>query len=287
MFEQPYYYTEISRLAEAYRSGNEKAFFASYPFDIKPQNDARPFPSSFLKWSRLRESHKSTGSRLDSFFISGEIVAAVVLFESIIVALLLLFTPRFFATKQGDQPPAKEMVYFLLTGAGFMLVEIYFIKKFIFLFGSPMISLTVVLAGMLVSSGIGGLMSRNLKGDGLHWGLLGLVLTLIALYSGLDSLIERMLSWKNYGQYLAAVLILLPPGILMGLPFPVGMRLLPESPYSRANAWALNGCASVTAAIAAVHIAMGMGIDAVLVCALPAYAGAWTMIMLYPPAKRL
>lgn len=287
VFEQPYYYTEISRLTEAYRSGNEKTFFASYPLDIKPQSDARPFPSSFLKWSRLREFHKSTGSRLDSFFISGEMVAAAVLIESIAVALLLLFTPRFFATKRGTRPPAKEMVYFLLIGAGFMLVEIYFIKKFVFLFGSPMISLTVVLAGMLVSSGIGGLMSRNLKGNGLYWGLIGLVLTLITLYSGLDSLIERMLSWKNYEQYLAAVLILLPPGILMGLPFPVGMRLLPESPYSRANAWALNGCASVTAAIAAVHIAMGIGIDAILVCALSAYAGAWAMIMLYPSAKRL
>jgi len=280
IFEHPYHYTEIKNLAEAYRSGMEKAFFASYPLDITPQTDQRPFQSSFLKWTRLNEFYKSTGSRFDALFISGEIVAAAVFLEAIAVTLILLLIPRMLSLKNNHSPSFMETLYFLSIGAGFMLVEIYFIKKFVFLFGNPVISLTVVLSGMLVFSGIGGYFSRNMDHKGLKFGMAALLLTLVGLFLSLDRLTQWGLNLPNYGRYLLAFLLLLPPGILMGLPFPIGMRLLLKSPYGRANAWAVNGCASVLATIVAVQIALGMGLPVILACAVLAYLGAYTITLL-------
>ena len=280
IFEHPYLYTEIKRLAEAYQSGMEKAFFASYPLDIAPQNDQRPFQSSFLKWTRLNEFYKSTGSRFDALFISGELVAAVVFLEAIAVALVLLLMPRMLASRNSHAPLWMETLYFLSVGAGFMLVEIYFIKQFVLLFGNPVISLTVVLSGMLVFSGFGGYFSRNMDRHKLKFGLAALLLTLIVLFLSLNSLTQWSLYLPDYIRYLFAFLLLLPPGILMGLPFPNGMRLLLNSPYGRANAWAVNGCASVLSTIIAVQIALGMGLPAILACAVLAYLGAYILTVI-------
>jgi hypothetical protein len=280
IFEHPYHYIEIKHLADAYQAGAEKIFFASYPLDITPQTDQRPFQSSFLKWTRFNEFFKSTGSRFDALFISGEMVAAAVLLEAIAVTLLLLLMPRMLAAKHNRAPAFMETLYFLSIGTGFMLVEIYLIKKFIFLFGNPVISLTVVLSGMLVFSGFGGYFSRNMDHQRLKFGMTALLLTLVGLFLGLDRLAQWGLTLPDCGRYLLAFLLLLPPGILMGLPFPVGMRLLLKSPYGRANAWAVNGCASVLSTIVAVQIALGMGLPAILACAVLAYSGAYIITLL-------
>ena len=280
IFEKPYYYNEIKRLADAYQSGKEKAYFDSYPLDITPQTDQRPFQSSFLKWTRLTEFYKSTGSRFDALFISGEMLAAAVLLEAIAVSLVLLLIPRMIALKKNHAPSFMETLYFLSIGAGFMLVEIYFIKEFIFLFGNPVISLTVVLSGMLVFSGIGGYFSQSLDHKRLKFGMALLLLMLVGLFLSLNRLTQWGLNLPDYGRYLLAFLLLLPPGFLMGLPFPNGMRLLLKNPYGRANAWAVNGCASVLATILAVQIALGMGLPAILVCAVLAYLAAYIILVL-------
>jgi len=278
IFEQPYHYLEIKRLANAYQSAKEKAFFASYPLDIRPQTDQRPFQSSFLKWTRLNQFYKSTGSRFDALFISGEMVAAAVLIEAIAITLVLLLLPRALVSTGGKKASFMETLYFLSIGAGFMLVEIYFIKKFVLLFGNPVISLTVVLSGMLVFSAVGGYCSQYLDHKKLKSGLLFLLMTLVGLLLGLDHLSRWILCLPDYGRYLLALLLMLPPGFLLGLPFPVGMRRLPESPYGRANAWAVNGCASVLATIVAVQIALGMGLPAILAFAVPAYLAAYLIM---------
>ena len=58
IFKQPFHFLEINRLAEAYRSGTEKAYFETYPLDVVPQTDSRPFPSRFLKWPQLKTLYK-------------------------------------------------------------------------------------------------------------------------------------------------------------------------------------------------------------------------------------
>jgi hypothetical protein len=57
----------------------------------------------------------------------------------------------------------------------------------------------------------------------------------------------------------------------MGLPFPLGMRDMLNSPTQRAYAWSVNGCASVLTSIVSAQLALVCGISFILGCAIAAY----------------
>ena len=59
--------------------------------------------------------------------------------------------------------------------------------------------------------------------------------------------------------------------LLMGIPFPVGLRLLVCSPRYRAYGWAANGVASVVSSILAIPLAMIWGIRCLLLLAASCY----------------
>jgi hypothetical protein len=57
----------------------------------------------------------------------------------------------------------------------------------------------------------------------------------------------------------------------MGLPFPLGMRDMLNSPTQHAYAWSVNGCASVLTSIVSAQLALVFGISSILGCAIAAY----------------
>jgi hypothetical protein len=275
IFDAPYYFFEINRLAEAYRSGTEESYFETYPLDVAPQSDSRPFPGRFLKWSKLKALYKMTGSRFYSLFMSGELVVYVVFLQALVIAVFLLMLPVFTIKKQDKKSNISHILYFLAVGAGFMFVELFFIKKYIFIFGDPVISFTMVLTGVLVFSGLGGYCSQRIGPGGLRYVLIALIAVLIFIFLGLDPMIHRILGLSKILQYTLATLILILPGFLVGLPFPLGMRFLLNRPAQRAYAWTANGCASVLTSIISAQIALSLGIPIIILCAAAAYLVAF------------
>ena len=57
------------------------------------------------------------------------------------------------------------LLYFLFIGAGYILIEVGLIQKFVLFLGHPTYALTVVIFSMLVSSGLGSFFSRRLLGN--------------------------------------------------------------------------------------------------------------------------
>jgi len=271
IFKPPHHYLAITQLIRHYREKKEKTFFKNYLLDVAPQDDQRPFPGRFLKWERLGELYQSMGSRPYSLLLSGEIVVAVVFFEALAVAVLLLILPSFLGKGKKRRIPLPQKLYFFAIGAGFMFVEIYFIKAYILLFANPVISFTLVLAGILIFSGIGGWASQKMGKNAVIYSLMALCLTLLGIFLFIDPLLGYLLGLSAGLRYLFAILILLPPGILMGLPFALGMRSLLSSPLQRAYAWAMNGCASVLTAIVAARLALYPGIQSIILCAVAFY----------------
>ena len=74
------------------------------------------------------------------------------------------------------------------------------------------------------------------------------------------------------------LLTIAPLAFAMGMPFPLGLaRLAREAPAFVPWAWGLNGCASVIAAIAALLLAIEIGLTMTLLVALGLYVvAAWT-----------
>jgi hypothetical protein len=270
-FEQPLHATEIARLAEAYGNGRAEAFFDAYPLDVRPQSDRRPFPYRILKWHRLDDLYRSLGKRLYALVMSGEIVVVVVLLEALVVSMALMALPFKMTRRAGAATPLAVGLYFLCVGVGFMLMELYYIKQLMLLFEDPVIAFAVVVVAILVFSALSGLYAQHCSA-GAHRLCLMILCGAIAATAMFPT---------HFWLWLAALpapiglgvslLMLLPVGLLMGIPFPVGMRRFVNHPAQSATAWALNGCASVVAAIAAAQIALIAGLPYLLAGAAMAY----------------
>ena len=55
-----------------------------------------------------------------------------------------------------------------MLGAGFMLIEVALLQRFVLLLGHPVYSLTVTLFSVLLGTGIGSLVSRRISDDALR-----------------------------------------------------------------------------------------------------------------------
>jgi hypothetical protein len=161
-----------------------------------------------------------------------------------------------------------------------MFSELFFIKRFVLIFGDPVISLTVVLAAILVFAGLGGLWAQRKKAAALRNALIALVAVLLLTLIGVDFIIQHLLRLAGTWRYIAAILLMFPAGFLMGLPFPLGMRYILQNPVQRAYAWSSNGCASVLTSIASAQIALSCGIPFILGCAASAYFVVLVSVML-------
>jgi hypothetical protein len=274
IFDKPYHFEAINQLAEMYRAGRQNDFFRHYLLDIAPQSDMRPFPGSFLKWSKVKMLYRSMGSRLYALFMSGEIVVSVVFAETLFIALILLILPLLVSTRGNQKPKLSRNIYFFAVGAGFMLSEIYFIKRFIILVGDPVMSFTLVIAGILFFACLGGIWVQKKSRHNLRLLLAILIVALVMEVAAIELLVPYMLEYSSAMRFIFSLLFLLPAGFLMGMPFPIGMRFLLDTPVQRAYAWSVNGCASVLSAIVAAQIAISWGIPQVAAAGVLAYVTA-------------
>ena len=163
------------------------------------------------------------------------------------------------------------MLYFFSVGSGFMFVELFFIKKYIFVFTEPVVSLTIVITGLLVLSAFGGYCSQRVSAKIFPIAIAALIATLICMFFVFKPVMHGILQFNPFLRYALSLLLLIPPGFLMGLPFPLGMRYILNLPAQRAYAWTINGCASVLASILSAQIALSLGISAILIFAILSY----------------
>ena len=77
-------------------------------------------------------------------------------------ALLFLILPLILLNLKGFQQLNNKIgsiIYFSSLGLGFMFMEIVLMQKYMLILGHPVYSFSVVLASLLISSGIGSLFS--------------------------------------------------------------------------------------------------------------------------------
>jgi hypothetical protein len=174
--------------------------------------------------------------------------------------------------------PSSFLLYFALLGLGFLFVEIPLLQRFILYLGQPAYAFAAVTSTLLVAAGIGsGYLSPKLS--------LRLVLPLITLLVItypflLPPLFDATLKFPFAGRVVITAVALFPLGILLGIPFPGGLRLVAqESAGLIPWIWAVNGCASVISAVLAAMLALTWGFSVVLWSAALAYGLAGLVIL--------
>ena len=253
-----------------------KEWAEAYPFDVEPVDDARPYPGQHLRAGSLGALLRTPRSNWLPFAEWGYIALLATLLQSVALAVLAILVPAALgAGSVGRRRLAPILAYFSAVGLAYLAVEIAAIQQLSLLLGHPVYAVTAVLVAFLVSSGLGSIWSDRIgtgRGRGL---LLGLSVLGLAYSGALLGLVHLMQPLPLAARAAFGGLAVAPLAFLMGVPFPMGLRVLAQGggPCT-AWAWAANGFASVVAAPAAALVAVEAGSPVVLLGGGIAYAMA-------------
>lgn len=270
-------------VARFLRSKQKQTFIEDFPRDISATSDDRPYFFNFTRWDRPFRSglfidETASVSQGNPLFILMQLATSLVLSS----LLILLPAYRLRGFPGAGAGAGHYLLYFAGLGLGFILFEIAAIQKLTLFLGHPTYSITVTLFSLLLFTGIGSLVFayRLAVDDARCWivpiaiavGIATLVFTSPWLVSSLIGLALPL-------RVAITVLLLAPMGLLLGIPFAYGIRILDaRSPGLIPWAWAINGCFSVIGSILTVVISMNLGFNVVLALSGTIYLGAFWAI---------
>ena len=278
--------------AAALLGPERERFVERYKFRVEPARDERPYFGHFLKWTHLPELLALQRRGGIGLLELAYPLLAITLAVSVAAGVLLILAPLAWlpAPSRLAAGPTRAgvCVYFLCIGFAFLALEIAFIQKAILVLGAPVLAVSVVLGTVLVSAGIGSLVverrgARSLPVGAVAIGIAGLCGVCLWILPPLAAAAAALPLGVR-----AAILValLFPLGVLMGMPFPTGLRRLSVAAASWTPwAWGINGCASVSGAVLGTLLAVHFGFSVLVLLAAGAYlaAGALERASFPPP----
>ena len=230
-------------------------------FDLSPVYDSSPY---FFNALRLRNVPRFLiqgvhGDNMRALlFVFGFMLAAALL-----VALTVFLPLKQWASRRSGTSKLDPggIVYFVAIGLGFMLVELAMMQQLSIFLGQAIYSLVIVLAGLILSTGVGSLVSDRLRlSSGLSGRLpaIAATLTLCAYSAAVMPVIHRYIVQGLAQRAILSLALVAPCGFLMGFCFPVGLRWMTalKQEDNLPWMWALNGAAATLGSFVAIVISM-------------------------------
>lgn len=257
--------------------------------DLRPSTDDRPFFFNVVRPSAMWATLPPESAGL----IEGNLLAtrtlALSFFASLVLVTIAIAVPLYRRAKpEGhlDRKLVAGLVYFSAIGVGFMLAEIALLQRLSLVLGHPSYSLMVVLSSLIGAMGLGSLISDRLPLDRRPWAFVFPVVLsgiLFATAHGWSRLAAGVASAPTPTRIGFAVAVCAVLGLVLGVAFPVGMRLArkghdAETPWL----WGINGVGSVLASSLAMLIALGFGLTNLMIVGSAFYLAlipaAWVLL---------
>jgi hypothetical protein len=251
-------------------------FIESYRYDVSPVTDERPF---FFEYERVH--------LLPTLVASLNTIRGAAVYQSLLV--LLLFTvgisavgtlvPLSLLARKGLSVPRAGTLacFFSCLGLGYMLIEIGLMQRLSLFLGDPVRSITVVLSGLLLFTGIGSALAGYVHAGARLVRSAAIVVAALACLAPLllPRVLDGAFTWSLFVRIGLVLVLLLPLSITMGTPFATGLRQLDaRAPLFIPWAWGINGLSSVAGSVIAIVVAMQFGFDSALLLGALCYAGA-------------
>lgn len=246
--------------------GDRRKLYDEYGFHIRPATDDKPYFSQFLRWKSLSRLSDIFGAQAVPFLELGWLISAVSFLLISALAILLILLPLFKIGMHGGYK-AWTLLYFSGLGAGYMLLEIVLIQKFILFFGNPVYAASFIICVMMLASGAGSYYSsRVIPGQKELLKILVMISLILLFYTFfLSPILNQVAGNSGLLKLFISVPVVALPAVLMGMPFPLGLRLLAEREEKNVPwAWGINGCVSVISASLAALLAVELGFSAVI-----------------------
>jgi hypothetical protein len=298
----------VNPFGQLLRAQDPDAFYASYPFNVSPVDDDRPFFFYTVQpgdlWTYVFHGNRNN---IDYKINQAVPLLFALMAVSIAATALILILPR--VLLRSELPKQEGVVaflwYFLCLGAGYILIQVALIQKFVLLLGHPTYALTVIVFSMLVASGAGSYFSRHWiargKSNPAREGgdrdpdgaapegadrrlmiALAAIAVLIAVLAFVASPLAQIAAgWPMLAKMAITTLSIAPAAFLMGMPFPSGLRRLEQRhPPSVRWAWSINAAASVLGSAGAIVLAIYLGLRATMLIGAGLYLLALVVIAL-------
>lgn len=249
--------------------GTKAAFEQAYAFNILPTDDDRPFFFDILRYDRQ-----------DTWLHGMHVVALRDLLLAVVaLSLLLIILPLMrLRERQRGLTGMLTPVFFACVGLAYVLVQVWMLHTFSMFLGHQTYSLSVVLASLLIATGLGAsLGSRWLPAPRARVmiggaAIIGLLLTGHYI---LPHLLEATWNTDLPVRVLVVIAFVVPTGMAMGQPFVAGLTWLrTAAPPSVPWCIGINGFSSVIASIGVIPLAMGSGYSAAIFLGMALYACA-------------
>lgn len=280
---------EFSR---ALRSAPEElqSYVAGYEYNIRPATDDWPFFFDYYGFKNLANPFAPSkgGFPITRLPLALMILPGVLLAILVLGGIFILMPLRGQAAALRSQPgKLPVLVYFSAVGLAFICVEIMFLQKLMVFLGGPVYSMAVTLFSILVFCGIGARLTRHFSETAPRGaGVLILIVLAAAIFGAtwfLNEIVPQLMHLSHWLRCVVAVAALMPVSLLMGMPFPTGLRLT-----ERVNeqlvpwAWSVNAIATVLGSIGAAFLALLTGYTTVLNVGIGIYLVALVALMLVP-----
>jgi hypothetical protein len=247
------------------RAGSD--YLRAFPVNIDAPTDDSPFFFNMLRlrdvfrWELLEVGKQSHNMKAVAT------LAALLGAMTLLTALCIILPLRVAARRADLRGTGALLIFFVAIGLGFMLIETSQMQRLIISLGHPTYGLSVVLFALLLSSGAGSMLTAGVTSSDA--GAVGVrrLLVLLGVLTLFGILTPYLVHWTESAttpvRILAAIAVLAPAGLVMGMAFPLGMKLAAQ----RAAAltpwmWGLNGAASVLASVLSVCISLTWSISA-------------------------
>ncbi len=257
---------------------DHQTFIDAYPLDISPATDNRPFFFNLVLLGDLIDPELS-GSGVYRTSMEAIVVLFGVIGVSLVLAVCIIVLPLAIGSWRHGlaRPSAALLGYFSALGVAFMLVEIPTIQKLTVYLGRPVYSLVIVLFSLLLSSGIGSLVSSRWPEEKIAPRLrtaLAVLVAVILLHTVLSTpVLQATLKLPLAARLPVAMVLLAVLGFLMGIPFPVGIRWAGAHREGTVPwLWGMNGVMSVFGSAMATGLAIHIGFRLTIFASAVVYA---------------
>jgi SAM-dependent methyltransferase len=260
-------------------SQERESFVEGYQFRIDPVYDDRPFFFEYFKpGAHLIDPNTFNADLKTIRGPAGYYVLYLLLAICSAMSIGCILVPLWLFQRRGLNTPGAVplILFFACLGAGYMLFEVGSMQVLNVFVGDPAYSLALVLAGLLVASGIGAALSGKLARlpavRVISFATVIICAAILVWLTFTHLLHPRLMQLPLAARAAITLLGLFPVGILLGLPFPTAVKALEKlSPNFIAWAWGVNGVTSVLASIVAIVVAMRMGFTTVVFMAAATY----------------
>ncbi|MCG8405855.1 MAG: hypothetical protein MI923_11720 [Phycisphaerales bacterium] len=265
----------------------------AYTYNITPCTDDNPFFFNFYRFKNLRNPFEATlgGDPVTRLPLGLLILLACVVQIAVIGGALILWPMRSqVAGIRGQHGAVSVLIYFTCLGLGFIMIEIMLLQKLMVFLGGPVYSMAVTLFSLLIFCGLGSFIAKAFTQKHPKLGGVFILLLLCAAAYGmtwfLDGTLPKLMGYSHLKRCLVAIGAMFPLGLLMGMPFPTGIRLAERfNSHFVPWGWCVNGCATVLGSVACILVSMLTGFTIVIYAAIGVY-GVALLALLFSPRPR-